>query len=61
MLHFLDPNEEPVVLLHQLRLHPLNGKPPNVRVPVVAEFQEDIVFMDPGCVGVLRVLVVAGR
>ncbi len=46
MLNFIDDTEEPVTLVHGLRLHPLDGSAPNQRVPVLSEYLEDIVFGD---------------
>ncbi len=46
VVNFVDPKEEPVVLLHMLRLHTEDGKPPG-RAPVVSEMADDIVFVNP--------------
>jgi transcription initiation factor IIF auxiliary subunit len=44
VLHFVDPDEEPVSLVHMLRLHPDLGRPATA-APVVAEMTDDIVFL----------------
>jgi YEATS domain-containing protein 4 len=46
VVHFVDEKEEPVVLIHMLRLHTDDGKPPG-RAPVVSEVADDIVFVNP--------------
>lgn len=56
VLNFIDDAEEPVTLVHGLRLHPLDGSAPNQRVPVLAEFLEDIVFGDDTSAGLLAAL-----
>lgn len=47
VVNFVDPEEDPVVFLHLLRLHPVDGKPPNIRIPVVSEVQESVIFERP--------------
>ncbi len=49
VVHFVDPQEEPVVLIHMLRLHPDMGRPATM-APVVAEQGDDIVFLSPSAV-----------
>ena len=47
VVHFVDPAEDPITLIHTLRLYPLEGEPPT-KGPVVSEMAEEIVFVDPG-------------
>lgn len=46
VVYFVDPNEEPVSLVHMLRLHPDQGRPAT-SAPIVSEQSDDIVFMNP--------------
>ncbi|CAM9197564.1 unnamed protein product [Choristocarpus tenellus] len=46
-LHFKDPSERPVDILHQLRLYPDASVTLTVKKPVVAESYDEVVFTDP--------------
>lgn len=48
VLNFVDPNEESVSLVHMLRLHPDEPVKQQTKVPIVAEFVEEIEFSNPG-------------
>eukprot|EP00871_Galdieria_phlegrea_P002165 jgi/Galph1/294/GphlegSOOS_G5134.1 len=46
-LHFVENLENPVELVHPLRLFPNPPKEPSVDEPVVSEYYDEIVFQDP--------------
>lgn len=52
-IFFRDPNEQPIDLIHQIRLYPpvfdpaIAVEPQNPKIPVVAESYDEVVFTNP--------------
>ncbi|CAM9394871.1 unnamed protein product [Discosporangium mesarthrocarpum] len=46
-LHFKDPSEKPVDVIHQLRLYADSSTPLNTKKPVLSEQYDEVVFTDP--------------
>ncbi|RLN46544.1 hypothetical protein BBJ28_00012334, partial [Nothophytophthora sp. Chile5] len=46
-IHFHDPNERPISIIHMLVLYPPSSQPASTKKPVVSEFYDELVFNEP--------------
>ncbi|DAZ93680.1 TPA: hypothetical protein N0F65_008188 [Lagenidium giganteum] len=46
-IHFHDPAEKPVDIIHMLVLYPPNNQPTSTKKPVLSEFYDELVFNEP--------------
>ncbi|KAJ0410452.1 hypothetical protein P43SY_002784 [Pythium insidiosum] len=46
-IHFHDPSEKPVDIIHMLVLYPPGNQPASTKKPVVSEFYDELLFNEP--------------